>query len=66
MAATTFSPTAMPLPARTRQAAQARQRVAVPQAEAAVAQPGWLARLALWADAHPPMHHRMGSWTMRR
>jgi hypothetical protein len=31
----------------------------------AVAQPGWLERLALWADAQP-QHRRLGSWTLGR
>ena len=36
----------------------ARPRVAPVQAH-----PGWLERLALWADAQPA-HRRLGSWTM--
>lgn len=62
MSATVFAPSAMHAPARTRPQSPARRPAAV---SAGVAQPGWLERLALWADAQPP-HHRLGSWTLGR
>ena len=27
---------------------------------------GWLDRLAAWSERHPPVHHRMGSYTRLR
>ncbi len=63
MSAITYSPTAMPVPARTRPSAPARQQAAAPAAAPAAARAGWLERLALWAEAQP-VHHRLGSWTV--
>jgi hypothetical protein len=37
----------------------------VSAAAPAVVQPGWLERLALWAEAQP-QHHRLGCWTLGR
>jgi hypothetical protein len=62
MAATWFSPMTMPAPARA-QAPARRHTVAQPRVAPVQAQPGWLERLALWADAQPA-HRRLGSWTM--
>jgi len=36
-------------------------RVQPAASPAAPARPGWLERLALWADRQPT-HHRLGSW----
>ena len=62
MAATWFSPTTMPDSARA-QAPVRRHTVARPLVAPAQARPGWLERLALWAEARPA-HRRLGSWTM--
>ena len=65
MAATLHSPISIPMPPRARVAVRRPVRVAAPVAAPAPAQPGWLERLALWADAQPP-HRRLGSWTLLR
>lgn len=65
MSDTVFAPSAMHAPARARPQLPARRQATLPMAAPAVAQPGWLERLALWADAQPP-HHRLGSWTLGR
>jgi hypothetical protein len=62
MAATWFSPMTTHAPARA-QAPVRRQTVARPRVAPVQAHPGWLERLALWADAQPA-HRRLGSWTM--
>ena len=65
MSATVFAPSAMHAPAHKPPQLPARRFAAVSAAVPAVAQLGWLERLALWADAQPP-HHRLGSWTLGR
>lgn len=39
---------------------------AVPANVAAAGQPGWIDRLAAWADRQPPRHHRLGAWQLQR
>lgn len=62
MAATWFSPMTTHAPARA-QVPVRRHTVARPGTAPVQARPGWLERLALWADAQPA-HRRLGSWTM--
>jgi len=62
MAATWFSPMTTHAPARPA-APVRRHTVAQPRVAPVQAQPGWLERLAQWADARPA-HRRLGSWTM--
>ncbi len=63
MSAISFSPTAMPVPARARPTAAPRQQAALAPASSSALPMGWLERLALWAETQP-VHHRLGSWTM--
>lgn len=70
MAATWFSPMTTHAPARAQVPARrhtvVRPRASlgpVPMQVPVPTRPGWLERLALWADARPT-HRRMGSWTM--
>jgi hypothetical protein len=63
MSATAFAPSTLPAREGARSSTPARLRAAVEAAVPNVARPGWLERLALWADAQP-QHHRLGSWTM--
>jgi hypothetical protein len=66
MTATTFSPFVHTAPARTRPSVRPGLAASRPMPEAVASGPGWIERLALWADAHPPVHHRMGAWTLHR
>ena len=67
MTAMTFTPTATSVPARARRSVPWQTAtVAVPTTVPMAATPGWIERLAMWADAHPPRHHRLGRWTLNR
>ena len=66
MSTTYFDPVAMPVPSRARPGIPARRPAVAPGFLPAPARPGWIERLARWADARPPHHHRLGSWTMGR
>lgn len=64
MAATWFSPMTTHAPARAQVPARRHTAVRPRAVQVTVpTRPGWLERLALWAEARPA-HRRMGSWTM--